>query len=133
MKWPKDRKSVPLASGALDYFPDALVEVARCSHVATDQHHSGEPLHWDRTKSLDHADSLMRHLVDRGKLDSDGVRHTAKVAWRALALLQTELELAAIAQAALEKHVAEVANRFPEACPDLDQEYPPDFDPWNAG
>jgi hypothetical protein len=28
----------------------------------------------------------------RGTMDSDGLRHTAKMAWRALALLQKEIE-----------------------------------------
>jgi hypothetical protein len=30
--------------------------------------------------------------MDRGKADSDGMRHSAKMAWRALALLQREIE-----------------------------------------
>jgi hypothetical protein len=49
-------------------------------------------MHWAREKSTDHADCIVRHLVERGTVDSDGVRHSAKVAWRALALLQTEIE-----------------------------------------
>jgi hypothetical protein len=51
-------------------------------------------MHWDRSKSLEHADKIMRHLVDRGKVDDKGMRHSAMVAWRALALLQEELERA---------------------------------------
>jgi len=86
------RKSTPIATGVLDYFPLALAEVARVSKVGSDQHNPGEPLHWARDKSTGHADCLLRHLVDRGKIDTDGMRHSAKVAWRALALLQTELE-----------------------------------------
>lgn len=86
------RKGVPLASGLLDYFPDALAEVARLSQAGNDQHNPGQPLHWDRAKSGDEADALMRHLLERGYLDTDGIRHSAKVAWRALALLQKELE-----------------------------------------
>ena len=34
----------------------------------------------------------MRHFVERGTTDTDGVRHSAKVAWRALAGLQKEIE-----------------------------------------
>ena len=60
--------------------------------VGNAQHNPGQPLHWSKGKSSDHADSLLRHLVDRGSLDSDGQRHSAKVAWRALALLQIEIE-----------------------------------------
>lgn len=88
------RKGIPLTTGVLDYFPLALAEVARLSKAGNDQHNPGQPLHWDRTKSLDHADCIGRHLIDRGALDTDGQRHSAKLAWRALALLQTELEQA---------------------------------------
>lgn len=88
----KERKATPIATGVLDYFPLAIAEVARVSKAGNDQHNPGQPLHWDKTKSLDHADSLIRHLLERGTLDTDGMRHSAKVAWRALALLQTELE-----------------------------------------
>jgi hypothetical protein len=88
----KERKSIPLARGLLDYFPDALIEVARVSQAGNEQHHAGAPLHWDKSKSTDEADALMRHLIDRGKFDKDRQRHSAKVAWRALALLQRELD-----------------------------------------
>jgi hypothetical protein len=83
-----------MARGLLDYFPDALSEVARVSQVANEQHNPGEDMYWARGKSMDHADCLLRHLADRGTIDTDGQRHTAKIAWRALALLQEELEAA---------------------------------------
>ncbi|MGO9998990.1 MAG: dATP/dGTP diphosphohydrolase domain-containing protein [Acetobacteraceae bacterium] len=83
---------VPVATGVLDYFPDALREVAKVSFTATAQHHPGTPMRWDRAKSPDEANCLMSHFLQRGKIDSDGQRHSAKVAWRALALLQKELE-----------------------------------------
>src|SRR6266702_7688155 len=89
---PKGRKTFPVATGVLDYFPDALTAVAELSYVGNKQHNPGEPLHWARDKSTDHADALLRHLIDRGKLDVDGIRHSAKVAWRALAALQVEIE-----------------------------------------
>lgn len=88
----QDRKALPITSGVLDYFPDALLEVAHCSKVGNDQHNPGQPLHWAKEKSTDEADALVRHLLERGKVDTDGVRHSAKVAWRALALLQREIE-----------------------------------------
>lgn len=94
----QERKQRPLASGVLDYFPDALMEVAFCSWVGNQQHNPGQPLHWAKEKSTDHADCIIRHLKDRGTMDSDGVRHSAKVAWRALALLQTEIENEATAR-----------------------------------
>lgn len=89
---PAARKAMPITSGVLDYFPLAMAEVAKVSKAGNDQHNPGQPLHWDRTKSLDHADCIARHLIDRGSRDSDGMRHSAKLVWRALALLQTELE-----------------------------------------
>lgn len=82
----------PVASGVLDYFPDALRAVADCSKVGNDQHNPGQPMHWNRALSTEHADKLIGHFMRRGTIDSDKVRHSAKVAWRALALLQEEIE-----------------------------------------
>jgi len=87
-----DRKATPVFSGVLNYFPDALQDVAKCSQAGNDQHHPDTPLHWDRAKSTDELDALTRHLLDAGTLDTDGIRHSAKVAWRALANLQKEIE-----------------------------------------
>lgn len=87
-----DRKGVPLMTGCIDYFPLALAAIAEISKAGNDQHNPGQPLHWARGKSTDHADCAMRHLVERGTIDTDGKRHTAKAAWRVLALLQEELE-----------------------------------------
>lgn len=89
---PAKRNEYPMADGLLDYFPNALAEVSRLSYVATQQHHPDKPMHWDRTKSTDHRNKIMRHLIDAGKRDDKGMRHSAMVAWRALALLQMELE-----------------------------------------
>lgn len=86
------RKAIPVATGCIDYFPDALIAVAELSKVGNDQHNPGQPLHWAREKSTDESDALMRHFIERGTIDTDGVRHSAKVAWRALALLQKEIE-----------------------------------------
>jgi hypothetical protein len=86
------RKEYPLATGVLDYFPDALMEIAHVSYLGNQQHHPDKPLHWDRAKSTDEADAMLRHFKDRGTRDSDGGRHTAKAAWRLLALLQKEIE-----------------------------------------
>jgi hypothetical protein len=89
------RKATPVFSGVLSYFPDALKEISRVSQAGNDQHHKGEPLHWDRSKSTDELDALTRHLIDHasGKpIDTDGQLHMAKVCWRALAYLQKYLE-----------------------------------------
>lgn len=86
------RKATPMVSGLLDYFPAALAAVAAVSKVGNDKHNPGQPMHHARGKSMDHADCIVRHLVDRGYKDDSNVRHSAYVAWRALALLQQELE-----------------------------------------
>lgn len=89
---PDERKTYPLATGLFDYFPLALQAVAHVSYVGNAQHNPGQQVHWDRTKSADEADALLRHFLERGTLDIDGLPHSAKMAWRALALLQKELE-----------------------------------------
>ena len=93
------RKTYPMATGLIDYFPDALAEVSKISYLGNQKHNPGEPLHHARGKSMDHADCVARHLTERGGFDIiviEGVelkmRHSASLAWRALALLQQELE-----------------------------------------
>ena len=88
----KARKAIPLYSGLVKYFPKALAAVAEVSRIGGEQHHPGEPLHWDRNKSTDEHDALLRHLWEAGTIDSDGARHSAKVAWRALSALEKEIE-----------------------------------------
>lgn len=89
----KERKETPVTTGVLDYFPDAIAAIARVSFVGNQQHNPGQPLHWARDKSTDHADCMGRHLLERGTFDDDGQRHSAKLAWRALANLQTEIDM----------------------------------------
>lgn len=88
----KTRKTIRIKQCFLDYFPDAVVEVARLSWVANEQHNPNTKPHWDRSKSKDELDSLMNHLMDCGKVDTDGFLHDVKVAWRAMANLQKRLE-----------------------------------------
>jgi len=85
-----NRKKIPVFSGVLKYFPNAIKEVAKCSQAGNDQHHPNMPLHWDMDKSKDELDALTRHLIDHSidPLDTDGQLHLAKVAWRALAGLE---------------------------------------------
>ena len=86
MKLPTDskaRKQIPIYSGLVQYFPDALVAVAKVSYDGNEQHHPGTHVHWDRSKSTDELDALMRHIIDE---------EWDKVAWRALAHLQKTLE-----------------------------------------
>lgn len=77
------RKDIPIYSGCVAYFPLALAAVARLSKRGNDQHNPGSPLFWDRSKSGDELDALMRHIID-GDWDA--------VAWRALAHLQKQEE-----------------------------------------
>jgi hypothetical protein len=81
-----------LFDGFMAYFPNAMAEVAKLSYAATQQHHPDQPMHWDRSKSLDHLNKIGRHMIDAGKLDDKGQRHSAALAWRAMANLQEELE-----------------------------------------
>ncbi len=89
---PQERKNLPVGTGVLDYFTSALSEIGKVSKAGNDQHNPGQPLNWTRGKSRDHADTIIRHWMERGTIDTDGMRHSAKMAWRALALLQQELE-----------------------------------------
>lgn len=91
----KERKGMPVYSGVLRYFPLAFKEIAKCSQVGNDQHNPGKPLHWDRAKSGDELDAMMRHLIDHasGELFDDcGTRHIVKCGWRILAFIQKTIE-----------------------------------------
>lgn len=88
----KARKSVPIYSGFIKYFPRAIAAVAHLSQVGNDQHNPGQPLHWDRSKSGDELDALMRHLLEADGVDKDGIDHLCKVAWRSMAALEKRLE-----------------------------------------
>ena len=77
------RKTYPVYSGLLAYFPAALAAIAHHSYVNNEKHNPGEPLHWNRAKSSDEADALLRHLMEGDYVG---------MAWRALALLQKHLE-----------------------------------------
>jgi hypothetical protein len=88
----KSRKDMPIVSGVLDFFPDAIAYVSKVSKYGSEKHNPGEPLRWSREKSNDHADCIGRHLIQRGTFDKDGFRHSGMLAWRALANLQLEIE-----------------------------------------
>lgn len=78
-----ERKTYPLYTGLVKYFPDALALVANLSWKGNQQHHPDKPLHWDKSKSTDELDALMRHLLEE---------EWEAVAWRALANLQREID-----------------------------------------
>lgn len=90
------RKLMPVATGVLKYFPDALLCVAWISRAGNDKHNAGQPLHWAKEKSQDEPDCEVRHMLDyfRGLEPDPGLEplgelgHLASKAWRALAHLQ---------------------------------------------
>jgi hypothetical protein len=91
------RKGMPLFSGFLQYFPKSSLAVSEHSRKGNDKHNPGQPLHWAKAKSQDHADCVARHLVDIGPewdaVDAEtGSLHAVALVWRAHALLETVLE-----------------------------------------
>lgn len=95
------RKNHPILRGCLNYFPAALAGVARVSKLGNDKHNPGQELHHARSKSTDHGDCIVRHLMDvqdllamdeRSALTPKGVEdlltEVSSMAWRALALSQ---------------------------------------------
>lgn len=89
-----DNKNFPMFEGLLKYFPNALRQVSNLSLVANNQHNPGKPLHWDKSKSTDEKDALLRHLTEIAKgndYDDDGQLHAVKVAWRGLSNLERYL------------------------------------------
>jgi hypothetical protein len=91
----KQRKSIPIFTGCVLYFPNALAAVAEVSRQGNEQHNPGEPLHWARGKSMDQYNTALRHLIDHAsgaRFGADGKRHLAQAAWRVLAALQLDLE-----------------------------------------
>lgn len=112
---PKARKQAPVYEGFLKYFPDAVVAVANLSFVANEQHNPGQPVHWNRAKSTDELDCMIRHLLDHASgnpVDTDGLLHLAKVAWRAMAALQKELEKRASSEDSDKQRVEALKQRL---------------------
>lgn len=70
-------------------FPLALEAVARQTVAGQSKYGDGGELSWDRDKSPNHLDSLMRHMLLCGQIDHEsGELHDTALAWRALAHLQ---------------------------------------------
>jgi hypothetical protein len=84
------RKEQPVYTGFLAYFPNAVKYVSHVSLKCNEQHHPDKPLHWDKKKSTDDPDAMLRHLIDHieNPVDDDGLYHLGKVAWRAMANLE---------------------------------------------
>ena len=87
----KARKDIPIYTGFVRFFPDAMGAVAQLSQIATLKHTPGATIAvWNKAKSTDELDCLMRHMVDdvNEPYDRDNVLHATKVAWRGMANLQ---------------------------------------------
>lgn len=95
----QERKEYPLYRGCVAYFPAALSGVARISKLGNDKHNLGEEMHHARAKSQDHADCIVRHLMDTSDLlarlkrgepvDTQQILlEASQLAWRALAFSQ---------------------------------------------
>lgn len=94
MTLPEDRdarNALPVWDGCLAYFPDAWAAIAKVSAAGNKQHNLGQRLHWNTHVSTDHANKVLRHMLDDATgnvVDTDGTLHLAKAAWRVLAMLQ---------------------------------------------
>ena len=93
----EERKTYPIYSGLIAYFGDALALVANLSYRGNQQHHADKPLHWDKSKSTDSRDALVRHVIDMEKANRDGdyekeLEEAKRVAWRGLENLQRLIE-----------------------------------------
>lgn len=89
------RNALPVWDGCIAYFPDCWAEIAKVSVLGNKQHGLGAKLYFARDISTDHANKVMRHMLDdeAGRVfDDDGTYHLAKAAWRALAALQVRIE-----------------------------------------
>lgn len=87
------RKTYPMFSGLMAYFPSALARVSHHSFTGNEKHNPGKPLQHARNKSADHADCIVRHLLDAHEVQGEyKLDELAALCWRGLALLQQEAE-----------------------------------------
>lgn len=88
-----ERKTFPLFSGLIAYFPAALAEVANHSFINNEKHNPGQPLQHARGKSGDHLDCVFRHIVDSREVTGrERIEELRGACWRNLAELQEECE-----------------------------------------
>ena len=95
----EERKSYPMYSGLIAYFPAALAGVSKISYEGNKKHNGDSPLQHSRWMSMDHPDCVVRHLHDTYELlaafsrgeDIDSQKILTEVsclAWRTLAMSQ---------------------------------------------
>jgi hypothetical protein len=84
-----------IATGVIDYFRNALAAVGRWSkynNVKYPPVDGAKELRWSFDISTNHADAIASHLSQRGTIDPEtGFSHSVALAWRSLALLESEL------------------------------------------
>ena len=76
----EQRKRIPIYTGFIKYFPDAIIEVTKQSTRGMLQHDTPT---WNKDISKDELDALMRHIIEED---------WAAVAWRAMANLQRQCD-----------------------------------------
>lgn len=86
------RNALPVWDGGIAYFPDVWAELAKVSVLGNKQHNLGDKLFWNTHVSTDHANKVIRHMLDDAAgnvYDDDGqTMHLAKALWRIGAMLQ---------------------------------------------
>lgn len=111
-----ERKAFPLMTFLSAYFPDTIEALVALCVQGNKQHDitvpkdnpfyiDGDRIAWDRSKSTEELETLMRHLWDHTRakraddidklFDSDGVLHIVKTTWRAAAEAQKTIEMLA--------------------------------------
>lgn len=80
------RKDYPILSGCIKYFPAAIAGVSNISKLGNDKHNPGQELHHARSKSMDHGDCIIRHLIDTEDLISALVKGDNKATPEAILL-----------------------------------------------
>lgn len=108
------RKEFPLMTFLTAYFPDTIEALVALSIQGNVQHKierpaeqpfylDGDRIAWDRTKSKEELETMMRHAWDHTRakraddadalFDSDGHLHIIKTVWRAAAEAQKTIEM----------------------------------------
>lgn len=106
-----ERKGFPLLTFLTAYFPDVIEAAVRLCVQGNVQHDISKPaeqpfwlptdrIAWDRTKSTEELETLMRHLWDHTRakrgvgslFDTDGHLHIVKAFWRAGTEAQRTIE-----------------------------------------
>lgn len=85
----EERKRIRL-SAIWKLFPDATIALAEHIQTGADKYCGGK-LEWDRSKSPEEIESLLRHAFEQVH-DEDDVEIAKAIAWRGMANLQKVIE-----------------------------------------